>query len=301
MTDRSLPPGMDDLEAGLLALGTEIAFPATPDLASAVAARLRATAASGPASRPVAVTAPGGAVRPRPIRRSLVRSLLLAAALALLVVAGAFAVRFGLDLLSIDFGPIPSPGPSASAAGAGPGASIAPGVSTSPVATSPGPLGRGLGLGAPASLDEVRAEAPFEVLVPDELGPPDAVYLGGRELRGQVALVYEAGPDPPPSAILDGAGLLVTQNQGEADEGLAHKLVDAGLASVVSIDVHGSQGYWISGEPHAFWYIAPDGTTIENTGRLVGDTLVWERDGVLYRIEGAISREQALQIAASMR
>ncbi len=53
--------------------------------------------------------------------------------------------------------------------------------------------------------------------------------------------------------------------------------------------------------PHVFWYLAPSGAVIEDSRRLVGDTLVWERDGVLYRIEGAISRAQALAIARSMR
>jgi hypothetical protein len=33
----------------------------------------------------------------------------------------------------------------------------------------------------------------------------------------------------------------------------------------------------------------------------VGDTLAWERNGVLYRIEGAITQERALEIARSMR
>src|SRR3712207_7864772 len=45
---------------------------------------------------------------------------------------------------------------------------------------------------------------------------------------------------------------------------------------------------WISGEPHLFWYLAPDGTFIEESRRVVGNTLAWERDGILYRIEGDI-------------
>jgi hypothetical protein len=302
VTDRPQTPGMDDLEVALVDLAGAIAFPATPDLAAAVAARLHAAASSGAAGLTVSdgraadALRPTGRARPGPIRRSLARSLLLAAALALLLVGGALAVRFGLDLLSIEFGPLPSPRPGSSAA------VVASGASASAAPTTPaGPVGEGLRLGAPRTLEDVRAEAPFDILVPDELGPPDAIYLGGRELRGQVALVYEPRPGLPASATLDGAGLLVTQNRGETDEGLAHKLVDAGLASVVAIDIDGAPGYWISGEPHAFWYLAPDGTSIEDSGRLVGDTLIWERGGVLYRIEGAISREQALQIAASMQ
>jgi len=63
----------------------------------------------------------------------------------------------------------------------------------------------------------------------------------------------------------------------------------------------GSLGVWISGQPHLFWYLAPDGSFIQENRRLVGDTLAWERDGVLYRIEGAITLSRALEIARSMR
>ena len=139
------------------------------------------------------------------------------------------------------------------------------------------------------------------MLVPAALAPPDAVYLGGPTLRGQVALVYDADDGLPPSDLLDGAGLLLTQNRGSADGGLANKLVQSGAASVERVDVGGSPGVWITGEPHVFWYLAPDRTYIEDNRRLVGDTLAWERDGILYRIEGALSLDEALAIATSLR
>lgn len=243
------------LEAQLSDLAPAVAFPRTPDLAATVAARLRAP-------------------RVVPLRRSFRRSLLLAAALVLLVVGGALAVRFGLELLSIEFGPVPSP-------------TIAPGT--------------GLRLGQLVSLEEVTDSADFEVLTPSALGLPDAVYDGGVALRGQVAFVYAPRSDLPASHLLGGAGLLITQNDGRADDGLAHKIVDSSSATVERVDVDGAPGLWISGAPHIFWYLAPDGEFINESRRLVGDTLAWERDGVLYRIEGDITLQRALEIAASMR
>jgi hypothetical protein len=133
------------------------------------------------------------------------------------------------------------------------------------------------------------------------LGPPDVVYVGGPPLRGQVAFVYAPRPDLPASQLLGGAGLLVTENRGRPDTGLAHKLLESGLATVEPVDVGGAPGVWIAGRPHIFWYFAPDGSVIEESRRLVGDTLAWERDGILYRIEGAITVERALEIARSMR
>ena len=217
--------------------------------------------------------------------RRLRRSLLLAAALTMLVVGAALAVRLGLDLLSVESGPIPSQ----------------PASPTPTAATGdPGSVGARLGLGTALTLDEVRAAAPFEVVVPAVLGSPGAVYLGGPDLRGQVSFVYGPRDGVPPATTLDGAGLLITQNHGEPDDGLAHKLVDAGLATIEPVSVDGARGLWITGEPHVFWYLAPDGSTIQESRRLIGDTLVWERDGVLYRIEGAASLSRALEIATSM-
>jgi hypothetical protein len=246
----------DPFDLQLAELATAVAFPPTPDLATAVGLRLRTEQ-----RKPVVI-------------RSFRRSLLLAALLALLVVGAALAVGFGLRLLSIEFGPVSSP-------------TFSPGTE--------------LRLGQALSLEQVEDAADFEVLVPQALGAPDAAYVSSA-LRGQVAFVYAPRPDLPPSDLLGGAGLLITQNQGRADEGLAHKVVESSAATVVSVDVNGAPGLWISGAPHIFWYLAPDGRTfIQESGRLVGDTLAWERDGILYRIEGAITIERALEIAASMR
>ena len=259
-----------DLEAQLADLAGALAFPTTPDLATAIGARLRAPAA-----------------RPLPFRRSMRRSLLLAAALTLLVVGGALAVRYGLELLNIRFGPVPTMSPSPSSGGPSPAASVR--------------LGASLRLGEQASLDDVLGISSFRVLVPEALGPPDVVYVGGAVLRGQVAFVYGVRDALPLSGLLGGAGMLITQARGELDEGLADKLLDAELATVEHVQVNGAPGVWIGGRPHVFWYLAPDGQVIEESRRFVGNTLAWERDGVLYRIESMLELEDALEIAESMR
>lgn len=245
----------DSLELQLADLAAAIAYPPTPDLAAAVTVRL----GSGQ-RRPVVV-------------RSFRRSLLLAALLALLVVGAAVAVGWGLRLLSIEFGHVPSP-------------TFVPAIE--------------LRMGTPVSLDEAADSADFDLSVPAALGAPDAVYFGAA-LRGQVAFVYAPRADLPASDLLGGASLLITQNAGRVDEGLAHKIVNTSNATVAQVDVDGMPGLWISGAPHIFWYLTPEGEFIDDSRRLVGDTLAWERDGILYRIEGVITLERALEIAASMR
>ena len=271
MTDRLGAMPLDQLEVELSDLATAIVFPPTPNLANAVALRLRES---------------GETIEERPrefgVRRVLRRSLLLAAALVLVVVGAALAVRFGLELLSIERAPVPT----------------APFMS--PSSFPAGAPGMGLGLGEPMTLGAIHDAATFDVLLPEALGPPDATFVGGESLRGQVAFVYAPREDLPASGLLGGAALLITQNLGTADDGLAHKIADTSSATVAPVEVDGAPGVWITGEPHVFWYVAPDGTFIQESQRLVGDTLAWERDGVLYRIEGAIPLDRAMDIARSM-
>lgn len=294
MTDRFDPRTAAGLDAALGELGMLVDWPPTPDLAARVTERLGA-------ARPTAVSSEPARVAGRPIKRSLPRALLLAAAIALLLAGAVLGVRFGLDLLSIEFGPPP---PSASPHAGAPSPSVSEGASVgSPgVSVSPGsPTGTGLGLGRPATLEAASAGAGFPVLVPAELGPPDAVYQGDAARRGQIAFVYAPRDDLPASELLEGAGLLVTQARGRADEGLVSKIVDSGRGDVERVVVGGDEGYWFHGAPHWFWYVRPDGSIIEESRRFVGDTLVWQRGDVLYRIEGELELEQALALAASMQ
>ncbi|HVQ22737.1 MAG TPA: hypothetical protein VMT36_05650, partial [Candidatus Saccharimonadia bacterium] len=267
-----------DLEAALRDLGTAVAMPPTPDMSAVAGARLRAAAT--PSALPTRTF------------RSVRRSLLLAAALALLLAGAALGVRFGLSLLQIEFGPAPSATASTTAPASSP---------PSPRASAPAGLGVALGLGTRSTFEDASANADFPILTPAELGPPDAVFRGGDTLRGQIAFVYAPRAGIPASELLGGAALLVTQNRGDVDEGLANKLVDSGLGRVERLKVGSDDGYWFFGQPHVFWYIAEDGSVVEESRRLVGNTLVWQHGDVLYRIEGDISRDAALEIATSLR
>jgi hypothetical protein len=56
----------------------------------------------------------------------------------------------------------------------------------------------------------------------------------------------------------------------------------------------GAEGLWIAGEQHiVMWPQAPP--------RLAGNVLVWERDGVTYRLEGkALTKERAVELAREL-
>ena len=57
-------------------------------------------------------------------------------------------------------------------------------------------------------------------------------------------------------------------------------------------------GYWITGA-HGFAYESPSGGTFEPQ-RVADKTLLIERDGLLTRVEGDISKARALEIANSI-
>jgi hypothetical protein len=113
-----------------------------------------------------------------------------------------------------------------------------------------------------------------------------------------VSLLY-----PPSTSLPDphrtGIGLLLTEFRGDLVPEFLGKMVGPDTA-VDAIAVDGVSGFWLSGAPHEIVVRGPSGDRTE-TLRLAENTLVWERDGVTYRIEAAVSRAEALKVAASLR
>jgi len=70
---------------------------------------------------------------------------------------------------------------------------------------------------------------------------------------------------------------------------------------VEAVEVAGVPGYWLSGEPHEFFYVAPDGKVDTETIRLAANTLLWSAAGITYRFESALLLQSAIAIANSMR
>jgi hypothetical protein len=160
----------------------------------------------------------------------------------------------------------------------------------------PSRFGQALQLGEPVSLEQARRR--FPVLVPTAVGDPDAVYLT-EDPSVRVDLVYRERAGLPASSNT-GAGLLVTEFHAVA-EPLIEKTVGLG-SSVQRLTVAGDPAFFISGADHGFAYIQQGGTGAFEPQRLAGNTLLVERsDGVLLRVEGDISRDEAVRIAESVR
>jgi hypothetical protein len=149
-----------------------------------------------------------------------------------------------------------------------------------------------LDLGREASSEELEA-----ALVPAILGEPDAAYVSNELYGTRLTLVYGPGARVPESPYT-GVGILVGEFAGEGAVRFVEKMVDAG-SRVEVLQVGPYPALWIEGGPHAVLF---DGETrvFEDHGRLAGNTLLVERNDVLVRIEGELTRERAIEIAESL-
>jgi hypothetical protein len=171
--------------------------------------------------------------------------------------------------------------------------------STPSASPSAGLLGRRLNLGSEVTLAQARATVSYPVLVPAALGDPDQVYLLDPRGRQAVSLVYLPRPDLPASAQT-GVGLLLIEFPGQLQSAFMEKMLGPN-ATLERVRVNGQPGFWISGSPHGFVYVDPNGEFLDDTFRLAGETLLWNQGSLLLRIEAGVGKQRALELAASLR
>ena len=136
------------------------------------------------------------------------------------------------------------------------------------------PLGE-LELGRRVALED----APSWTLVPDD--EPDSVFIDD----GRVNLLWGTPDD---------VHLLLTEFRGDP---FIEKLID-GDAEVEPVSVNGGQGAWLE-QPHVVMFNDPRGRFRDDPGRLAGKTLLWEHGELTLRLEGDLSKADALRIARS--
>ena len=242
---------MTELERDLVALGAAVEYPPTPNLGPRVRTRLEERRA----------------VFAFPLRRALAVAFVV-----LLVTVGALmavpSTRSAiLDLLGLN------------------------GVAIERVETLPAVrAGAELELGEAVSLEDAERRAGHEVRVPEELGPPDAVYVRSAFPTEIVSLVYAAGEEPE---------YVLTQFRGGLREVLVKKLVQPGTR-VVPVTLAGGSGYWIEGAPHVVAWVDEEGMVREDELALAGNVLLWQDGELTLRLEGARILQQALRIASSV-
>jgi hypothetical protein len=145
-----------------------------------------------------------------------------------------------------------------------------------------------LGLGERVTLAEARARVPYEVVVPrlKGLGDPDAVYVARHGSSYQVSFLWGT-----PERVR----LLVSEFEGFA---MIEKMAGPGT-DTERVVVQGEPGVWFDGAEHVLLY-QDGGEPLEETMRLVEQALVWQRGPLTLRLEGDVSKKDALEIARSV-
>lgn len=253
---------IERLESDLRALGRDLSYPETPDLAAAVMQRVARAPVSAPALPPSRF---GFAMA-----AAVVAAIALIALVALSPVAReAVADWLGVDGVRITFdGKIPDE-----------------------------PLGDDLNLGVPVDARDAREAVEFDVGVPRALGEPSAYFLMRDVPGGEVSMVWGPAPGLPESEHT-GVGAVLTQFPGDAAPESIKKTADP-ATTVTSVTIDGSPGFFIEGAPHLV-VRDPGGGMRSLDPRLAGNTLLWDGGEVTYRLEAEVGLRRALEIARSL-
>lgn len=137
------------------------------------------------------------------------------------------------------------------------------------------------------TLAQARAEAAFPLKLPAALGEPANVRLIDGSPPRVVSMTFGA---------VDST-VHIDQFDGGLDP-MFTKFASAG--DIHRTDVNGVPAIWVD-RPHVVIFDDRDGNLQEATARMAGSTLIWEADGITYRVEGDLTEEQAVRIAESMR
>ena len=148
---------------------------------------------------------------------------------------------------------------------------------------APSALGGSLALGERHTLAGARRAAGFDLLQPAALGPPREIYVDD----GVVTFVYRARSGRP---------ILFTQVPGSAGR-YVQKFVTENTRRV---RIAGRRGLLLRG-PHAVLLDARGGATRVQEARLAANTLMWERDGLLLRLEAHQPAGELIRLARSVR
>jgi hypothetical protein len=141
------------------------------------------------------------------------------------------------------------------------------------------------GLGSPISRPEAERTLGFRLLLPPvHGGAPERVYLLGDSV-GTVVLRSQGRP------------VLLSEFSSPGEIGLKKLTLDQTDVQWVRVD--GRSAIWIRGT-HTLTYFDRQLGFREQTIRIRGNVLVWTRGRLTLRLEGALSRSQAIALAQAV-
>lgn len=149
-------------------------------------------------------------------------------------------------------------------------------------------------LGTPTSLQDLHRWLPFEPLAPAALEPPTAVYLRILENGAPVGMLAWKPTHTLPEMEETGLGALLMEFAAPQDVYMLLKTI-AAEGTVMETTVAGNSAFWIEGVSSLTMFGEDGGES-----RWSGNVLIWEQDGVGYRLESALSMEEAVAMAETL-
>jgi hypothetical protein len=132
---------------------------------------------------------------------------------------------------------------------------------------------------------EAERRAGFQLL---EVGEPDGIYVRPDDV---VSLVY-GDPQSP--------RLVLTELRGSVWDGMVKKVGSSGTR-VDDVTVNGERGLFISGDEHVVMFRDEQGEVADERTYLAGTVLLWNHGDLLLRLEGDLTKVEALELARMAR
>lgn len=151
-------------------------------------------------------------------------------------------------------------------------------------------------LGHPATVAEAEAEVGFAIELPPGDLPTEVSVVEG--LIGEPGVVVAWPPGAADYPTIGGTKWSLLLMVFRSDAEIALKTVDR-FEAVRETTVGGQRAFWI-GVPHLISFRTEGGA--RGPYRVFGNVLIWETaEGITYRMETALGREEAIALAESLR
>jgi hypothetical protein len=141
------------------------------------------------------------------------------------------------------------------------------------------------GLGRPVPLSQAGRQVGFELVLPPLDRKPERAYVIG---------------DSVASVLLQAHGKTVLLSEFPSLGGeVALKKLAVNATVIDPVVVRGKPGLWLEGAPHVLTWMDRDTGYRERPILVRGNVLLWLHDGLTLRLEGRLSKRQALELARS--
>ncbi|MET8361198.1 hypothetical protein [Micromonospora sp. NPDC005171] len=160
-------------------------------------------------------------------------------------------------------------------------------IATSPTPTPPGGTASPLPGQRAVAVDEAQRAVRFPIRLPAKLGQPEQVLVADPDVTGRYRVA---------TLLYDGGALRVDAFDGRLNLAFHKEVIPPGASWV---QVNGDFAVWVDG-PHVLSYVDRAGGIRRETARLAASTLIWQDDDVSYRLEGTLTKAEAIEIARSL-